>query len=331
MSTYEERRQNYLSRIGQINLTRVGEYQKSPQEILAEGVRLSTKITEPRTVEQLTEKAMNAEAYAKEGGHDVFLFGIAESLENTRCGTTSQNEYFGWIDEGKRIMRHMRDGFVSFQDLHERDDFIKMSWQREAELLVCLALYEKSDHPQAKVRYAELLLKLQRLRQIRSALLVGTNNKADQRPFSEAERSRMLSYLDALDGMEEYDSSGDYHNLHLLQELQMLGISHMNDAEFYYGGYSFYLRMLEEQRRIIAQKREKEEKEEKEKLYEYLNQPDEYVALVRHQSDTREQVRRRIQELSGRKLSRYNLRAQGQSVDLRMFRAQRYRDLCNNS
>ena len=84
MSTYEERRQNYLSRIGQINLTRVGEYQKSPQEILAEGVRLSTKITEPRTVEQLTEKAMNAEAYAKEGGHDVFLFGIAESLENTR-------------------------------------------------------------------------------------------------------------------------------------------------------------------------------------------------------------------------------------------------------
>ncbi|MBR1605023.1 MAG: hypothetical protein IJ660_02815 [Alphaproteobacteria bacterium] len=327
MEDITERRRNYMQRMDNFNQAAMRRNQKSPKEIIEEGIEKSTGVSEKEILDQLAEKILQDSIKEKDASHDVFLFGIAESLESIRCETTSQNEYFSWIDDAKKIMDHMHDGFVSFQDIREKENFVKMSWQRETELLTCLALYEKSNHPLAKERHAELMIKLQRLRQIRSALLVGTKNKTDQRPLTPAEKARLARYIKSLQDMEECDSVGDYHNLALLEQLQELQISHMHDIEFYYGGYSFYQRMLEEQRRAESHL----ENQAIERLYSYLSRPDEYLDELRHKDDSKDNIRLRIQELTGRRTVFRN-NVQGQKIHDRVqtFDAQRYRKLREN-
>jgi len=45
---------------------------------------MSTSIKDEKTVDTLADKAMRAETYVKENNYDVFLFGIAEALENVK-------------------------------------------------------------------------------------------------------------------------------------------------------------------------------------------------------------------------------------------------------
>lgn len=275
---------------------------RSPRDIIAEGVRRSTKITDEKTVTALTEKALKGEPYGQQGNYDVFFFGIAESLENIRCETNSQNEYFTMIEDAQRIMDHMTDGFVSEEDLREKHHFIDDSYQREAEILTCLSLYERSDHPRAKERHAELLLKLRRLRQLRSALIVNTKDKADQKPLTPDELRRLHLTIRALNDIREADEQGDYDNEINRRHLELLQISHMNDFEFY-PNYSFYTRMLEDQRRADIQPREDEYQAERERHKAREANYALRLAAMRHRFDTREDVRDRIMRLTGRKVS----------------------------
>lgn len=298
MENIQERHKNYVHRLNEFNRAMAERNRKPPREIIAEGVRQSTKITDEKTVNQLTEKAVAGEAYTQNGNYDTFLFGIAESLENIRCETSSQNEYFSWIDDSRRLMERMTDGFVSEEDIKDKENFIKESWQREAELLTCLSLYEKSNNPLAKERHAELLIKLQRLRQIRSALLTGTKDKADKEPRTREEKERTRRIIKAMEDMREADENGDYHNADVQLQLNELGIGHVQDVEFY-RGYSFYTRMLEDQRRAdLLKKRSREWS----MLNSYAGHPDEYLTMLRHQDDTRETIQERIIRLSGRKM-----------------------------
>ena len=292
---------------------------KKPREILAEGIRNSTQITDEKTVNMLTDKAMHAESVGKNKAYDEFLFNIAESLEGVRCETTSQNEYFNWIDESEQIMKHMTDGKISDYDLHERNAFISMSWQRESELLTCLALYEQSDNPMAKKRHAELMLKLVRLRQLRSAVLVGTQNVSDEHHLTPEQKARLRAMVKALQEMREYDQLKDYHNQILLNHLRQLQISHEMDVEFY-KVYSFYTKMLEDERRA--------EEAEKRKEKDYAL----WLAEIRHENDTKEDVRNRIFRLTGRKIndtpSEMSMRRHERAFDANSYmRLKKLRDL----
>lgn len=262
--------------------------QKTPKEILSEGIRLSTHIEEPKALEKMVDGAFKGETYAQTGTYDEFLFGIAESLEKIRCETTPLNEYFGWIDEAEHIMNIMTDGEITLADLQERNHFIDISFQREAELLTCLSLYEKSDHPLAKTRHAELLMKLRRLRQLRSSILTSTQNKQDKRPLTVEEKNRILSLRLLLRDMKEADRNGDFDSQMILERLEQFRISHAADVEFY-KGYSFWTRLLEDQRRF-DQNRQKI----KEKMYV------ESFENLHSSQETEEDVRARILRLTGR-------------------------------
>ena len=326
MEDLNARRHAYMQCMDQVNQAAMKKNRKSPREIIAVGIEKSTGISDTETVNRLADKVLADEIKEQEANHDVFLFSIAESLENIRCETTSENEYFSWIDGAKKIMEHLTDGYVSFKDIHEKDAFIKMSWQRETELLTCLGLYEKSNHPLAKERYAVLKIKLQRLRQIRSALLTGTKNSPDWLHLSPEEKARLRGYVKVLDDMKANDADGDYHNMGLMQRMQELQMSHMYDVEFCYAGYCFYQRMLEDQRRAEAEF----EDLAAENLYLCLRRPDEYLDIMRHKGDSKENIARRIQELTGRRTaSHYNLRMQDSQKTRQTFDVHRYRQLMN--
>ena len=282
---------------------------KSPKEIIAEGVRKSTQISDEKTIALLTEKALQAESGTKVKGYDSFLFNIAESLENIRCETSSQNEYFSWIDESNNILKRMNDGIVTDAELHERNHFISMSWQRETELLTCLALYEQSDNPMAKKRYNELRIKLVRLRQIRSALMINTKSSSDQEKITAAEQARIRQTIKTLEEMQEYDEYGDYNNQALLEHLRQLQISHEKDFEFY-NGYSFYTRMLEEQRRLQMERNSRQN-------FAVL------LSEMRHSNESKEDVRERIFRLTGRRL-RENSQENARRVRENAFDANNY-------
>lgn len=296
MEDIAARRLSYLRRLNEFNRSVTVQNVKPPREMIADGVRKSTGISDDKTVAELTNRALKGENYVKNGDYDTFLFAIAQSLENTRCETTSENEYFTWIDEGEKIMKNMTDGFVKVSDLAEKEDFIKDSYQREAELLTCLGLYEKSNNPLAKERHKFLLLKLQRLRQIRSALENGTKKVADKEPLTAEEQAKMQATLKTLEDMRDADERGDYQNAEILRRMQMLHFAHTDDVEFY-AGYSFYTRLLEEQRRAEAQNRA-----ELDRVNAGIEHPDEYLVMLRHKDDSREEVRDRILRLTGRKV-----------------------------
>lgn len=118
---------------------------------------------------------------------------IASSIELINSETTSSQEYFRWIDDTLDIIKHMNDGKVTVEDLQERNDFLDMSYQRETELMVCMGLYQNSTFPDAKVRYEELRLKLDKLRQMRSAIQQTTKDKVDHET-NEQEYKKALEY-----------------------------------------------------------------------------------------------------------------------------------------
>ena len=234
---------------------------QSPDSIIARGIQLSTKITDKERVKDLTHKVLRGQSVAQKDNYDIFLFGIAESIEQTKSSTSSIKEYFSWIEEAQHIIRRMTDGFVTHEDIKEKNDFIEHSFQRETELLVCLALYEKSDNPLAKKRHSELMLKLCRLRQLRSALIVNTKDKADERERTPQEKAKLEYTHKLLRIMRQADEEGNYNDLSILNSMKKLGIDHANDIEFY-EGYSFYTRMLDNHRLFI-------EMQQRDRILEY--------------------------------------------------------------
>ncbi len=106
-------------------------------------------------------------------------FQIAMTIETLGSETSSEQEYFSWFTESSEIIQHMNDGFVSDEDLEERNEWLENSYAREAELLTCLGLFQSCAFPEAKRHYNNLYNKLVKLRQIRSSIKESTANKAD--------------------------------------------------------------------------------------------------------------------------------------------------------
>lgn len=121
-------------------------------------------------------------------------FRIANSIETLNCETSSVNEYFTWIDEGRHIIKDMNDGFVEPQELEHKHNFLGHLEQREAELMTCLGLYQASASPQAKERYQELQQKLTKLREIKGSVNSSTKDTADRKNTREEYEKALLYY-----------------------------------------------------------------------------------------------------------------------------------------
>lgn len=93
---------------------------------------------------------------------------IADLIEQSSCETSSMNEYYRWVGATADIIRHTGDGEVTHRDVIERKNFINMSYDREAEILLCLALYQATNLEHNKEKIDILRFKLARLREMRS-------------------------------------------------------------------------------------------------------------------------------------------------------------------
>jgi len=100
---------------------------------------------------------------------------IADLIEQSSCETSSMNEYYRWVGATAEIIRHTSDGEVTESDIHERKKFLNMSYDREAEILLCLALYQASNLEHNKEKIDILRFKLARLREMRS-MVANTNS-----------------------------------------------------------------------------------------------------------------------------------------------------------
>jgi hypothetical protein len=114
-------------------------------------------------------------------------FRIAQNIEFINSETDSMQQYFRWISKGDEVLRNMKDGHVSESDLRMKDEFLAPLDQREAELILCIALYSRSENALAPDRVRELTNKLAKLREYRSKV-EATRSTAD---MSRADAARL--------------------------------------------------------------------------------------------------------------------------------------------
>lgn len=122
---------------------------------------------------------------------------IADLIESTNCETSSMNEYYRWISATAEIVRNTSDGDVTEQDIAERRDFISMAYDREAEILLCLALYEAAGSERNKEKIDMLKFKLARLREMRSIV----SNTTDRVSINKDKLHQYCKYCNELLGI----------------------------------------------------------------------------------------------------------------------------------
>lgn len=231
---------------------------------------------------------------------DTFYFEQANSIERIDCETSTMNEYFTWIEEGQTIVKHMNDGEVTPQDFAEKNDFLDMSFQRETELLTCLGLYERSmqmGNQDAKVRFDELRLKLQKLREIRSSIETTCNHEVDHK-VERREYEVALEYYRLIGLMRQMGARPTRTQVEEFRERSLaLKVDHSVDVEML-PGYSFYTRLLEDVRH--ADRREREIRENSfDHSLSYNRSPGEFIYMAKHVEDKGEDIRTRIERLRG--------------------------------
>ena len=285
---------------------------QQPKEIIATAVQQKTGIKDSAKVDIIAEKIIKGDIGSN---YDLSLFDIAEAIEGAKAGVANQKEHLNWISETKSIINNMNDGMITRADLEQRRQFLDRSRQRDTDMLVCLALYEKSDNPLARQRYDEMLLKLKRLRQLRSLIFLSTKTRQEvkaewKKRFKlwrkERYQSAKLEIVQQI--LQEMAKDEEGKSADVSEKLRLLHLSHENDAEFL-KNYSFYTRMLEEQYRgnevsDVSQKN----------CAAYLEQ-------LRHNRDTKKDIQNRILMLSGRIDASNNYRIERR----KFFDAERFR------
>lgn len=108
---------------------------------------------------------------------------LANLIEQSSCETSSMNEYYRWVSATQDILSHTGDGDITHEDLVERHNFITMSYDREAEILLCLSLYEAAGAEANREKINMLRFKLARLREMR--IMVSNTNAMIQHKHKE--------------------------------------------------------------------------------------------------------------------------------------------------
>lgn len=102
---------------------------------------------------------------------------FADHADNAEEEDTSE-EYFYCLEKTTNIINHMNDGYVSEEDLTERNDFLNMLDRREAELMLSMCLYQSSRSMQAPEQMKIIRYKVQKLREMRSAIEQRTRDES---------------------------------------------------------------------------------------------------------------------------------------------------------
>ncbi|MGM9673507.1 MAG: hypothetical protein ACI3XV_07860, partial [Bacteroidaceae bacterium] len=111
--------------------------------------------------------------------------------------TSSMNEYYRWISATSEIVQKTSDNDVTEQDIAERHDFLNMAYNREAEILLCLALYEAAGTEANKEKIEMLKFKLARLREMRSIV----SNTTDRVKINKDKLHQYCKYCNELLGI----------------------------------------------------------------------------------------------------------------------------------
>jgi len=285
---------------------------QSPKEVIASVVRQKTGITDSAKIDVISEKIIKGEI---SNNFDLSFFEIAEAIEAYRGGLANQKEHLNWLSETKSIISNMNDGMITRADLEQRKQFLSKSWQREADILVCLALYEKSNNPLANQRREEMILKLKRLRQLRTLIFKSTKTRQEVKSewktkFRLRRKGRYLAAKLKIVQQILHDMAKDEEgkSADVLEKLRLLHASHENDAEFY-KNYSFYTRLLEEQYRGES------DRDGFRKDYAAC------LENLRHNQDTKADIQKRILVLSGRIDASHNYQVERRKI----FDAEKYR------
>ncbi|MGN0914081.1 MAG: hypothetical protein ACI4OW_04215 [Alphaproteobacteria bacterium] len=250
-------------------------------------------MTVPRdSVIKIGHEEVYVDKFQNEIGNSLLEFELAESIERINCGTTTQEEYFNWIEEGRDIIAHCNDGEYTKDDEKERNDFVEQSFQREIELMTCISLYEHNRCEGAAAKCEFLKQKLLKLREIRSAILNSTKNKADEKVSTKEEYEKAVEYRRLLRQMKELEELREAGMAQrLLAEKERLGCRHDRDTDLTTPGF-FYGSL------VLAGMMQNDG-------YTYhipcTNSPAERLALHKARKETREDVQHRLEILSGRR------------------------------
>lgn len=163
---------------------------------------------------------------------------LAENIERINSGTNSTEEYFSWLNTSTDILKNMNDGFVSKEDLEIRNNFLETTDQREADLMLCLGLLAGSKHHKAIEISKNLQYKLQKLREIRSAIKLTTRNQADI-DISRAEYERAIPYYKVFKTLQKLPFGYDVAK----QQKINLGIYHDEDDDLQ-EDYNYYIYLI---------------------------------------------------------------------------------------
>lgn len=115
----------------------------------------------------------------KEISVDQLAFDVASSLQSLESETSPEEEYFGWIYEAQEVITEMNTGGIEPHEIAHREDFLGNLDQREMDMRVIMALYAKSNTPEAKQRLAFMQVKLAKLMEIRSAVKASTKGPVE--------------------------------------------------------------------------------------------------------------------------------------------------------
>lgn len=210
---------------------------------------------------------------------------IADLIEKNNCETSSMNEYYRWISATADILRHMNDGCVTHEDVAERNEFINMSYDRESEILLCLALYEGAGKAANKAKMDTLKFKLARLREMRS-IVRNTSTLVNSKTLED--RTKIQEYYDYCTNLlaqkENY-----IPNFNLILNLN---INHSNDEDLE-EDYSYinYLRMvvLEMMRRLEEASEENQRPLQQENIMNQTEATERNIEIEQFLSNVQEQ------------------------------------------
>ncbi|MFV0627509.1 MAG: hypothetical protein ACK5N8_09230 [Alphaproteobacteria bacterium] len=194
----EDVREQAHHRIPNILHAKTRQDASSPQKIMADAVEREFNTVGENAKQQIARElvVMPHGRKVKIGGEvmnvEDLQYAIAESIDIYQAGTSRKYEYHEYISDATKIISDMNSNGVTPQELDSRNHFIDDTIQRENELLTCLALYKSSNFSGAQEKYRELYTKLQKIREVRSAVLSSTKSVADKFDDREDERDDKL-------------------------------------------------------------------------------------------------------------------------------------------
>lgn len=138
-----------------------------------------------RQVETKTDGKVKIDGTEINVGELDFL--IANSIQTITAEVDPRNEYFSWIEDGIEIIRDMHTDGVTKEELERRNEFLTDLDQREVEIKICIRLYQNAANgtghlaDAAKEKLVFLQKKWAKLMEIRSAVKLSTQDRADEK------------------------------------------------------------------------------------------------------------------------------------------------------